>query len=115
MHKSNKIIIYAFDFINGAGAVIVTPDNEKELLSKSNLRKWMVYYMAGYCAFWHTGNWEWLYNVVDKIIKGELSKAGIKTAGYLKEKLMGDINAGRKVNLFSEILSLRKFRIACCW
>lgn len=96
----SQLKIYAFDFLNGAGAIVVTPEDEEELLSKPNLRKWMVYYTAGYCAFWQIENWDWLYEAVDRVVKGELSESGIKTAKYMCEKLTEKINAGREVDHF---------------
>ena len=92
--------IYAFDFINGAGAVVVSPEDVAELEAKPDLRKWMVYYTAGYCAFWQIENWEWLYEAVDRIVKGELSDSGIKTAEYMCEKLREKINSGQEVDIY---------------
>ena len=92
--------IYAFDFINGAGAIVVSPEDIAELEAKSDLRKWMVYYTAGYCAFWQIENWEWLYEAVNRVVKGELSDSGIKTAKYVCDKLKEEINAGREVDRF---------------
>ena len=98
--KESQLRIYAFDFLNGGGAVVVTPEDEEELLSKPDLRKWMVYYTAGYCAFWQIENWEWMYEAVDRVVKGDLSESGIKTAKYICEKLKEEINAGREVDRF---------------
>ena len=98
--KESQIKIYAFDFINGAGAVVVSPEDVSELEEKPDLRKWMVYYTAGYCAFWQIENWEWLYEAVDRVVNGELSDSGIKTAKYMCDKLKEEINAGREVDRF---------------
>ena len=76
--KESQLKIYAFDFINGAGAVVVSPEDVVELEAKPDLRKWMVYYTAGYCAFWQIENWEWLYEAVDRVVKGELSDSGVR-------------------------------------
>ena len=98
--RESQLKIYAFDFINGAGAVVVSPEDVAELESKPDLRKWMVYYTAGYCAFWQIENWEWLYEAVDRIVNGELSDSGIKTAKYMCDKLKEEINGGREVDCF---------------
>lgn len=98
--KESQLKIYAFDFINGAGAVVVSPEDVAELEEKPDLRKWMVYYTAGYCAFWQIENWEWLYEAVDRVVNGELSDSGIKTAKYMCDKLKEEINAGREVDRF---------------
>ena len=98
--KESQLKIYAFDFINGAGAVVVSPEDVAELEEKPDLRKWMVYYTAGYCAFWQIENWEWLYESVDRVVNGELSDSGIKTAKYMCDKLKEEINGGREVDRF---------------
>ena len=98
--KESQLKIYAFDFINGAGAVVVSPEDVAEFEAKPDIRKWMVYYTAGYCAFWQIENWEWLYEAVDRVVNGELSDSGIKTAKYMCDKLKEDINGGREVDRF---------------
>ena len=98
--NESQLKIYAFDFINGAGAVVVSPEDVVELEEKPDLRKWMVYYTAGYCAFWQIENWEWLYESVDRVVNGEFSDSGIKTAKYMCDKLKEEINAGREVDRF---------------
>ena len=98
--KESQLKIYAFDFINGACAVVVSPEDVAEFEAKPDIRKWMVYYTAGYCAFWQIENWEWLYEAVDRVVNGELSDSGIKTAKYICDKLKEEINAGREVDRF---------------
>lgn len=53
-------LILPFDFVNGAGAIIVMPDDERDILCKPDLRQWAAIYMAGYCAFWNVDGCEWL-------------------------------------------------------
>lgn len=53
-------IIYPFDFVNGAGAIVIMPDDDNELQSKDNMRLWSAEYMAGYCAFWNVEGCDWL-------------------------------------------------------
>ena len=101
--KESQLKIYAFDFINGAGAVVVSPEDVAELEAKPDPRKWMVYYTAGYCAFWQIENWEWLYEAVDRMVKGELSDSGIKTAKYMYDKLKEEINGGREIDRFPKL------------
>ena len=101
--KESQFKIYAFDFINGAGAIVVSPEDVAELKAKLDLRKWMVYYTAGYCAFWQIENWEWLYEAVDRMVKGELSDSGIKTAKYMYDKLKEEINGGREIDRFPKL------------
>ena len=105
--KEPQLKIYAFDFINGAGAVVVSPEDVAELKAKPDLRKWMVYYTAGYCAFWQIENWEWLYEAVDRVVNGELSDSGIMTDKYMCDKLKEEINGGREVDRFPKFY-LRK-------
>ena len=89
--------IYAFDFINGAGAIVVSPEDIAELEAKSDLRKWMVYYTV---ACWQIENWEWLYEAVNRVVKGELSDSGSKTAKYVCDKLREKINSGQEVDIY---------------
>ena len=98
--KELQLKIYAFDFINGAGAVVLSLEDVAEFEAKPDQRKWMVYYTAGYCAFWQIENWEWLYEAVDRVVSGELSDSGIKTAKYMCDKLKEEINGGREVDRF---------------
>ena len=98
--KESQLKIYAFDFINGAGAVVLSLEDVAELEAKPDLRKWMVYYTAGYCAFWQIENCEWLYEAVDRVVNGELSDSSSKTAKYMCDKLKEVINAGREVDRF---------------
>lgn len=51
-------LILPFDFVNGAGAIIVMPDDERDMLCKPDLRQWAATYMAGYCAFWNVAGCE---------------------------------------------------------
>ena len=53
-------LILPFDFVNGAGAIVVMPEDERDMLRKPNLRQWAATYMAGYCAFWNIDGYEWL-------------------------------------------------------
>ena len=98
--KEYQLKIYAFDFINGAGAVVVSWKDIDQLESKHDLRKWMINYMGGYCAFWQIKNCSWLLNIVDRIIKGDFSESGIQTAKYMCDKLIEEINSGHVVEMF---------------
>ncbi len=57
MSKGNAAIpiTYPFDFVDGAGAIVVMPGDDNELHGKANARLWAAGYMAGYCAFLEYG------------------------------------------------------------
>ena len=50
-NMSDIPMIYPFDFIEGAGAIVLFPGDDRSWLDKSNLRVWAADYMSGYCAF----------------------------------------------------------------
>ena len=53
-------LILPFDFVIGAGAIVVMPDDKRDMLCKPDLRQWAATYIAGYCAFWNVDGCEWL-------------------------------------------------------
>lgn len=53
-------IIYTFDFVRGAGAIVIMPGDDKEVLAQTDLRLWAAEYMSGYCAFWNMEGCDWL-------------------------------------------------------
>ena len=40
-------IIYPFDFVDGAAAIVIMPGDDNELQRKDNMRLWAAEYMAG--------------------------------------------------------------------
>lgn len=93
-------LILPFDFVNGAGVIVVMPEDERNLLSKPELRQWAATYMAGYCAFWNVEGCEWLRYSLPDIKNGVTSGASLKTAAYICARIAANIAVGREVKHF---------------
>lgn len=93
-------LILLFDFVNGAGAIIVMPDDERDMLCKPDLRQWAATYMAGYCAFWNVAGCEWLRDSLSDIRNGVTSSAALKTAAHICARIAANIAVGREVKHF---------------
>lgn len=93
-------IILPFDFVNGAGAIVVMPDDDRDILDKPDLRLWAVNYMAGYCAFWNVEGCEWLRASLPDIRNGLTSHAALKTATHICARIAANIAVGREVKYF---------------
>lgn len=93
-------IILPFDFVNGAGAIIVMPDDDKDILDKPDLRLWAANYMAGYCAFWNVEGCEWLRDSLPDIRNGLTRHEALKTATHICARIAANIAVGREVKHF---------------
>ena len=93
-------IIYPFDFVEGAGAIVIMPGDENELHHKDNLRLWVAEYMAGYCAFWNMEGCDWLHSALPKIREGKTSEAAQRTAAHICARIAANIAVGRNVKHF---------------
>ena len=93
-------LILPFDFVNGAGVIVVMPEDERNLLCKPELRQWAATYMAGYCAFWNVEGCEWLRDLLPDIKNGVTSGASLKTAAYICARIAANIAVGREVKHF---------------
>ena len=93
-------IILPFDFVNGAGAIVVMPDDDKDILDKPDLRLWAANYMAGYCAFWNVEGCEWLRDSLSDIKNGVTSSAALDTAARICARIAANIAVGREVKHF---------------
>lgn len=93
-------LILSFDFVNGAGAIVIMPSDERELLNKPKLRQWAANYIAGYCAFWNVEGCEWLRASLQDIQKGVTSSAALKTATHICARIAANIAVGRDVKRF---------------
>ncbi len=100
--KGNAAIptIYPFDFVDGAGAIVVMPGDDNELHGKANARLWAAEYMAGYCAFWNVEGYEWLQSALPMIREGETSDAAQRTAAHICARIAANIAVGRDVKHF---------------
>ena len=93
-------IILPFDFVNGAGAIVVMPDDDRDILDKPDLRLWAVNYMAGYCAFWNVVGCDWLRDSLPDIRNGLTRHAALKTATHICARIAANIAVGREVKHF---------------
>ena len=93
-------IIYPFDFVEGAGAIVIMPGDDNELQHKDNLRLWAAEYMAGYCAFWNMEGCDWLHSALPKIREGKTSEAAQRTAAHICARIAANIAVGRNVKHF---------------
>lgn len=93
-------IIYAFDFVDGAGAIVVMPGDDNELRGKANTLRWAAEYMAGYCAFWNIEGCDWLQYSLPSIREGNMSEAAQRTAAHICARIAANIAVGREVKHF---------------
>lgn len=93
-------IILPFDFVNGAGAIVVVPDDDRDILDKPDLRLWAVNYMAGYCAFWNVVGCDWLRDSLPDIRNGLTRHEALKTATHICARIAANIAVGREVKHF---------------
>ena len=93
-------LILPFDFVNGAGAIVVMPEDEKDMLRKPNLRQWVATYMAGYCAFWNVDGCEWLRDSLSDIKNGVTNSTSLDTAAHICARIVANIAVGREVKHF---------------
>lgn len=93
-------VIYPFDFVEGAGAIVIMPGDDNELQHKDNLRLWVAEYMAGYCAFWNVEGCEWLQLALPAIRKAKTSDAAQRTAAHICARIAANIAVGRNVKHF---------------
>ena len=93
-------LILPFDFVNGAGVIVVMPEDERTLLCKPELRQWAATYMAGYCAFWNVEGCDWLRDSLSDIRNSVTSSAALKTAAHICARIAANIAVGREVKHF---------------
>ncbi|MDE6265146.1 MAG: hypothetical protein K2M11_08385 [Paramuribaculum sp.] len=89
--------IYTFDFIEGAGAIILFPDDEMDIVNKQDVRLWTAEYMSGYCAFWNISGSDWLRDAIPSIKEGKTNRVAQRTAAYLCARIAANIAVGRNV------------------
>ena len=93
-------VIYPFDFIDGAGAIVVLSGDDRNWLEKQNVRQWAVEYMSGYCAFWNVEGCDWLHDALHAIKENRTSEAAMKTAAYMCARIAANIAVGRDVKRY---------------
>lgn len=93
-------IIYPFDFVDGAGAIVIMPGDDNDFRYKDNMRLWAAEYMAGYCAFWNVEGCDWLQTALSAIREEKNSDVSLKTATYICARIAANIAVGREVKHF---------------
>ncbi len=93
-------IIFAFDFIHGAGAIVVFPEDERNFLNNPNIRLWAAEYFSGYCAFWNVADSDWLHDILSSIKEGEASVEALKTAAHICARIAANIAVSRDVKRY---------------
>lgn len=93
-------VIYTFDFVDGAGAIVIMPGDDNELQHAKDMRWWAAEYMIGYCAFWNVEGCDWLQSALPAIKEGKNNEAAMKTAIHICAKIAANIAVGREVKHF---------------
>ncbi len=103
-------IIYAFDFIEGAAAIVVFPEDEKDFLNKPTIRLWAAEYLSGYCAFWNVEDCDWLHDILPSIKESKTSMEAQKTAAHICARIAANIAVGRDVKHYPRFYLCRNLK-----
>ncbi len=103
-------IIFAFDFIEGAGAIVVFPEDEKDFLNKQNICVWAAEYLSGYCAFWNVEDSDWLHDILPSIKEGNTSMEAQKTAAHICARIAANIAVSRDVKRYPRFYLCRNLK-----
>ena len=93
-------VIYPFDFVDGAGTIVVFPEDERDWLEKQNVRQWAAEYMSGYCAFWNVEGCDWLHDALPTIKENSTNRDAMKTAAHICARIAANIAVGRDVKRY---------------
>ena len=93
-------VIYPFDFVEGGGAIVVFPSDDRSWLDKQNIRLWVAEYISGYCAFWNVDGCDWLHDALPAIKENRTSDTAMKTAAYICARIAANIAVGRDVKRY---------------
>ena len=93
-------IIYPFDFVRGAGAMVIMPGDDRELLAQTDLRLWAAEYISGYCAFWNMEGCDWLGKALPEIKAGVINEFAQRLAAHICARIAANIAVGREVKHF---------------
>lgn len=93
-------IIYSFDFVKGAGAIVVMPGDDIEWSDKKDVRLCAAEYIAGYCGFWNVPDSDWLQQSLPAIREGKINEEAQKTAAHICARIAANIAVGREVKHF---------------
>lgn len=93
-------VIYPFDFVDGAGAIVLFPGDDRSWLEKQNVRQWAAEYISGYCAFWNVDGCDWLHDALPKIKENRTSDDAMRTAAYICARIAANIAVCRDVKRY---------------
>lgn len=93
-------VIYPFDFVEGAGAIVMFGDDDRVVTDRSDIRVWAAEYMAGYCAFWNVPGADWLRSALPAVRAGVTSAAAMRTAADMCARIAANIAVGRDVKRY---------------
>lgn len=93
-------VICPFDFVRGAGAMVIMPHDDRELLAQPDLRLWAAEYISGYCAFWNMGGCDWLGEALPEIKAGVINESAQRLAAHICARIAANIAVGREVKHF---------------
>lgn len=93
-------MIYSFDFVKGAGAIVVMPGDDMEWSGKKDVRLCAAEYIAGYCGFWNVADCDWLQQSLPAIREGINNEEAQKTAAHICARIAANIAVGREVKHF---------------
>ena len=103
-------VIYPFDFVDGSGAIVVFPEDERDWLEKQNIRQWAAEYMSGYCAFWNMEGCDWLHDALPSIKENSTNKDAMKTAAHICARIAANIAVGKDVKRFPRFYLCRSLK-----
>lgn len=101
-------VVYAFDLIKGAGAMVVNRGEKPDTGNYGDIRTWAAHYMAGYCAFWNVAGCDWLQLVLPMVERGEETDEAQAVAANLCARIVANIAVGRKVKKYPRFYLCRK-------
>ena len=87
-------------FVSGAGAMVIMPGDDRELLAQTDLRRWAAEYISGYCAFWNMEGCDWLSEALPKIRAGAINESAQRLAAHICARIAANIAVGREVKHF---------------
>lgn len=93
-------VIYSFDFVKGAGVIVLFPGDDRQWLDTQNVRLWAAEYMAGYCAFWNVEGCDWLHEAMPAIKENRTGEEALKTAARICARIAAVIAVGRDVKRY---------------
>ncbi len=103
-------VIFPFDFIDGAGAIVMFPEDDRSWLEKRNIRQWVAEYIFGYCAFWNMSGCDWLHDSLPLINENLTSESAMQTAARICAGIAANIAVGREVKRFPHFYLYRNLQ-----